>query len=186
MRGEYLHLEILVEDQSGSIAVGLLLDKILEPFRDMVTYQIHSYKGIGRIPANLMHRPDPQKRILLEQLPKLLRGYGRSLQWTDAAVLVVLDLDRQNCIEFKRELCDLLNSCNPRPNALFRIAVEEIEAWLLGDRKAVIKAYPDAKANVLQNYRQDSICDTWEKLADAVCEGGSQKLKESGYPLIGE
>jgi len=32
---------------------------------------------------------------------------------------------------------------------------------------------------------QDSICDTWELLADAIYPGGSTKLKTLGYPYIG-
>jgi hypothetical protein len=180
-----MHLEVLVEDMSGSIAVEAFLQKILEPHKGINTYRVHSYKGIGHIPANLHHHSDPQKRILLDRLPKLLQGYGRSLPSDEAAVMVILDSDRRDCLEFKRELIELLNSCTPQPKVLFRIAIEEIEAWLLGDRRAIKKAYPGAKSSVLQNYRQDSICDTWEKLADAVCEGGAQKLKKAGYPLIG-
>lgn len=33
---------------------------------------------------------------------------------------------------------------------------------------------------------QDSICGTWEKLADAVFPGGSAALGGEGYPKIGE
>ena len=60
-----------------------------------------------------------------------------------------------------------------------------MEAWLLGDRAALRKAYPDARENVLQNYIQDSICGTWELLADAVYPGGSRKLKSLPYGETG-
>ena len=78
-----------------------------------------------------------------------------------------------------------MNACNPRPKTLFRIAIEECEAWLLGDRAAVKSAYPDAEDSVLNNYVQDSICGTWEILADAVHPGGSSPLKKQGYPATG-
>ncbi len=87
---------------------------------------------------------------------------------------------------FKQEMLDILNDFNPQPTTLFRIAIEEGEAWLLGDRNALKSAYPRAKEQVLRTYVQDSICGTWEKLADAVYPGGSQKLKQLGWPHTGK
>lgn len=91
-----------------------------------------------------------------------------------------------SALAFKDELLHVLRHCHPKPRALFRIAIEETEAWLLSDRSAVRKAFPRAKVNVLDSYIQDSICGTWEVLADAVFPGGSSKLKSEGYPRIGE
>ncbi|MEA2083612.1 MAG: DUF4276 family protein [Thermodesulfobacteriota bacterium] len=180
-----MHFEILVEDASGKIALESILEKILGPNGQDHTYRIVPYKGIGHIPKDLRGTTDPQKRILLDRLPKLLRGYGKSLQGYPAAVIVVVDLDDKDCLGFKQELLDILNACNPQPTTLFRIAIEEGEAWLLGDRNAVKTAYPRAKERVLNQYVQDSICGTWEKLADAVYPGGSQKLKRLGWPHSG-
>jgi len=39
--------------------------------------------------------------------------------------------------------------------------------------------------SVLHSYHQDSICGTWETLADALFPGGSPALKAEGYPRIG-
>ena len=61
---------------------------------------------------------------------------------------------------FKQELLNLLKTCDPCPRALFRIAIEESEAWLLGDRDAVKAAYPRAKNAVLDNYVQRATCKT--------------------------
>ena len=183
-----MHYEVLVEDGSGSIALDCIMEEILGENGSPHSWRIHGYKGIGRIPKNLRGVTDPKKRILLDRLPKILRGYGRSLKDIGdlAAVVVVVDLDDRDCMAFKRELLDLLNACNPRPRrTLFRIAIEESEAWLLGDRGAVKAAYPDAKDPVLDRYVQDSICGTWEVLADAVHPGGSAQLKASGYPATG-
>jgi predicted acyl esterase len=61
-----------------------------------------------------------------------------------------------------------------------------MEAWLLGDRKAVLKEFPRAKVHVLDSYVQDSVCGTWETLADAVFPGGSSALKAEGWPRTGQ
>jgi len=50
---------------------------------------------------------------------------------------------------------------------------------------AVKKAYPRAKKQVLNSYVHDSICGTWEKLADAVFPGGSSVLSAGGFQAIG-
>ncbi len=43
---------------------------------------------------------------------------------------------------------------------VFCIAVKEMEAWLLGDREAIQKAYPMQRRQYIKKYRQDEICDT--------------------------
>jgi hypothetical protein len=181
-----MHIEILTEDASGELLLQSLLPKILGQQGHPHTWRTHAYKGIGRIPRDLRGKTDPSKRILLDRLPMILAGYGKSQQQQDAAVLVVVDLDDRNCAEFRQELNGILNQCHPAPRALFRIAIEEMEAWLLGDRSAVLKEFPRAKGTVLGTYDQDSICGTWERLADAVFPGGSAALKAAGWPEIGE
>ena len=183
-----MHFEVLVEDESGHIALEHFLEKILGPNGSVHSWKVHAYKGLGRIPKNLRGVKDPKKRILLDRLPRLLRGYERSLKSLQpAAVVVVVDLDTntRDCRTFKQELLAVLNARRPRPRTLFRIAIEESEAWLLGDRAAVKAAYPGAKDSVLNGYVQDSICGTWEVLADAVRPGGAARLKASGYPETG-
>ena len=115
-----------------------------------------------------------------------MRGLGRSLDESTSVVVVVVDLDDDDCLKFKQDLLNVLNACDPRPRTLFRIAIEESEAWLLGDRAAVKAAYPNARDAVLNAYAQDSIFGTWEVLADAVYQGGSAKLKQLGFPADGE
>ncbi len=180
-----MHFEVLVEDASGAITLKFLLEKILESRGRGHSFRVLSYKGIGRLPRGLHGTTDPQKRILLDRLPRILRGYGRSLQGQNAGVIVAVDLDDRDCHQFKQELEEVLDCCNPRPITLFRIMIEESEAWLLGDREAVKNAYPAAKDKVLDDYVQDSVCGTWEKLADAVFPGGAAKLASLGWPHVG-
>ncbi len=52
-----------------------------------------------------------------------------------------------------------------------------MEAWLLGDREAIRTAYPHARISLLSGYTQDSICGTWEFLADVVYPGGLPAFK---------
>ena len=95
------------------------------------------------------------------------------------------DLDDKCLSAFRKELLNILNACNPRPETRFCIAIEEGEAWFLGDIAAVKTAYPKAKDAILNAYINDSICGTWEHLADAVYPGGSQALLLKGWQAIG-
>ena len=69
---------------------------------------------------------------------------------------------------------------------MFRLAIEEMEAWYFGDETALLKAYPKAKKDIINRYEQDSVCATWEVLADAVYPGGSAAVKKAGWPLPGQ
>jgi predicted DNA-binding protein (UPF0251 family) len=181
-----MHIEFLVEDVSGERMLEILLPKILSK-ED--TYTIHSYKGIGHIPRNMKPRTDANKRILLDSLPKLLQGYGKTFRAYgnnyDAIVVVVCDLDDNNQSDFRQSLSAVLAACDPKPKALFCLAIEEMEAWYLGDIKAIKQAYAHAKMNLLNEYINDSICGTWELLADAVYKGGHTTLKKKGWQAIG-
>ncbi len=179
-----MHIEVLVEDSSGEKLLQTLLPKLLGQHTETHTWRLHSYKGIGRVPKGLTHKADPAKRILLDQLQRLLRGYGKT-PGIDA-VVVVLDVDKRDCKAFLKELKKLAHACAPAPNTMFRLAIEEIEAWYLGDQTAVVGAYPRAKRVVLDSYVQDSACDTWELLANAVYPGGSAAIKKAGWPLPGQ
>ncbi len=95
-------------------------------------------------------------------------------------VILVCDLDDKCLKTFRQELFTVLNACNPKPETRFCIAIEEGEAGLLGDIPAIKAAYPKAKDNVLSRYKNDTICGTWELLADAVSQGGADGLKERG------
>jgi hypothetical protein len=181
-----MHLEFLIEDRSGKEALQLLVPKIVGPGH---TYNIHAYRGIGHLPKGLGTVAEPQHRALLSQLPRLLQGYGKTFNSYPkdykSALILVCDLDRECRKLFRDTLLDLLNKCNPRPTAYFCIAEEELESWFLGDEKAVCTAYSKAKLSAIEAYAPDSICGTWEVLADAVYVGGSKELKKKQWNEIG-
>jgi hypothetical protein len=179
-----MHIEFLVEDSSGEKMLSQLLPKILGAQGAPHTWRIKAYKGVGRIPAGLSVKADPAKRMLLDQLPRLLQGYGKTVGID--AVVVVLDTDNRECSAFLTELKSLLANCKPAPHTLFRLAIEETEAWYFGDKQSILQAYPRAKRDVIGRYTQDSVCGTWELLADAVYPGGSAAIKKTGWPLPGQ
>lgn len=174
-----MHFEILIEDISGKTALEILVPKIIDTERH--TFKIHSYKGAGRIPKDLKPKSDPKKRVLLDQLPRLIQGHGKTFAGTpnySAVLIVVCDLDDRCLNAFRKELFDCVDKCNLKPETYFCIAIEEGEAWYLGDLEAIKKAYPGAKSAILNLYKNDSICGTWEKLADAIFVGGSARLSK--------
>lgn len=166
-----------------------MLSHLLESNKQLInaTYKIHEYKGCGSIPKGMKTTADPSARNLLNQLPKLLNGYGQTFKSStkDYCVVVICDLDKRNKESFLQELNQVLENCHAKPNTKFCLAIEEGEAWLLGDIDAIKTAYPKAKMNILKSYKNDSICNTWEKLADAIYEGGASKLQNLGYQAIG-
>ena len=181
-----MHFEILVEDQSGKKFLDIVVPKLVGQEH---TFRVHPYKGIGKIPQNLAGNADASKRILLDRLPQLLKGYGRAFsnypnEYT-AIVLIICDIDNRCHKEFRKNLLDILDSCDPKPEAYFCFAVEEGEAWFLGDIPAIKNAYPRANDAVLKAYVNDSICGTWECLADAIYPGGSQSLSQKGWQAVG-
>ena len=111
-----MHFEVLVEDQSGKAMLDILLEKIID---EPHTFEVKSYKGIGHIPRNITSTNAAGKRLLLDQLPRLLRGYGRTFagypEDYPAAVIVVCDLDDKCLKNFREELFAVLNACDPKP-----------------------------------------------------------------------
>jgi hypothetical protein len=175
-----MHFEFLVEDQSGAEALKILASKLLE---DNNTCRVHHYRGLGHPPKGLKPKTDANKRILLDRLPQILKGYGRIPNV--GYIVIICDLDDKDKKIFLKELNNILNSCSPKPDACFCLAIEEIEAWYLGDLEAIRKAYPSAKKAVLNGYVNDSICGTWELLADATYKGGYKALSKKGRQAIG-
>jgi hypothetical protein len=178
-----MHFHILSEDLSGKKALEILIPKIISQDN---TFEIHSYKGLGSLPKHLDQKVDPKVETLLNKLPMILRALGKTYLHKNACVFVICDLDRKDLKSFRQELMKTLNQCNPKPLTRFCVAIEENEAWYLGDIPAIKRAYPQAKDEILNAYINDSICGTWEYLASATVEGGPQKLINKGWWAIGE
>ncbi len=178
-----MRLEILVEGSIDKAVLKILLKKIIGD-ADGHSCNIYQHRGIGKLPNRVLGEDNKKgnenkqraiKQTLLGSLPLKIEGYKKEKN-NNLIVIVLVDLDEKNCLEFKKQLLETSDLCQSSLKVLFRIAIEELEAWFLGDRIAIKKAYPNVKEKVLDSYKQDEICGTWEKLADAVYEGGVQKL----------
>lgn len=167
-----MKLHILVEGP----AEAALLRGWLRRFLPGHTASIIQHRGKGRLPANPATHPDPRREGLLDQLPAKLRAYGRSLDPATDRLLVLMDLDQDDCSELKGRLLRTLETCDPRPVALFRIAIEETEAFYLGDPEAIRRAFPKARLSRLKSYQQDSICGTWELFQEVIQERLEDKV----------
>lgn len=178
-----MHIEVLVEDSSGAALMKHLMPKLLGEAVDIHTWRVHDFKGVGRIPKNLTAKTDARITTLLDKLPRMLEGYGKSGY---EAVLVLVDTDTHDAVAFRNDLRKMLDQCPNAPQTVFGLATEEIEAWYFGDKAALLEAYPRADKKVLNKYQQDAVCGTWEMLADALVKGGAAALKKQGFHKAGE
>ena len=177
-----MHFQYLVENQSGAALIRILMQKIVELYPN-ATYDCKGFRGIGGFTRkNTIKETKTGK--LLNDLATYLRGFDRSLQSFPSVIIVVLDSDDHDVQQFRSELEAVAIQNMIKIDHVFCLAVEEIEAWLLGDRHALLSAYPHAKMHVLNTYVQDSICGTWEVLADAVYPGGTSKLSREHASFI--
>ena len=177
-----MHFQYLVEDQSGAALIRILMQKIVELYPN-ATYDCKGFRGIGGFTRkNTIKETKTGK--LLNDLATYLRGFDRSLQSFPSVIIVVLDSDDHDVQQFRSELEAVAMQNMIKIDHVFCLAVEEIEAWLLGDRHALLSAYPHAKMHVLNTYVQDSICGTWEVLADAVYPSGTSKLSREHASFI--
>lgn len=186
---DFIYIELLVEDESGRI----LVDEVMSKYRSdrlELTYKVNGFKGIGKIPKKINKIHAVKTYRLLSDLPIYLMGLNNSLKNMPGkkAIFVILDNDDEDCVNLRKELDNLCSSLNLSVKVFFCIAIEEMEAWLLGDKQALYKAYPSAKQQVVNNYIQDGIIGTWECLANAVYNGGLMKLKReaTSYYEIGK
>ena len=177
-----MHFQFLIEDLSNRELIVTLMKRIIAEHPD-VTYNCKGFRGIGGFTKkNTVKETKTGK--LLNDLATYLRGFNRSLQGIPSAIIVVLDNDDRNTASFRHELEDVAHQNMIVVDHVFCIAVEEVEAWLLGDEHALFAAYPQAKSHVFHTYIQDSICGTWEFLADVIYPGGRQKMQKEHLSYI--
>lgn len=124
------------------------------------------------------------KQDLLRNLKPRLKGY-RSWIPDDHKIVVLIDEDREDCKALKATLeaaavaAGLSTKSNPKRGSfvvLNRIAVEELEAWFLGDIPALVAAYPGVPPTLgaRAGYRNpDAIAGgTWEALERVLRQAG--------------
>ena len=144
-----MRVEFLVEETSAQAALEILLPRLLPEGCD---FRIRPFDGW---------------QDLLGDLKPLLRGYQRRIVHegeTDLRVVVLLDGDgvcarRKASVEAKAAEAGLLTRRTAGPGQPFHvltpIVVQELEAWWLGDRAAIMAAYPHVKAQHFKGVARD-------------------------------
>ena len=171
-----MYFQFMIEDESSRVLVELLMNKICKE-NPHIASDYKSFRGIGGFtPKNTVKETKTGK--LLNDLATYMAGFNRSLQGFEAALFIVLDNDDHDPVAFRAELEAIARCREISIDHVFCLVIEEMEAWLLGDENALLQAYPNAKLSALHSYRQDSICGTWETLADVVYKGGRAKFRK--------
>jgi hypothetical protein len=161
-----MHIELLLEEPSAEAFFADFLPKIVA---EGTTWRLIPFQG---------------KADLLANLGKRLKGYAAWLP-DDWRIVVLVDEDREDCRRLKSKLeaaaiaAGLLTKTKARKApfvVLNRIAVEELEAWFLGDVEGLCAAYPGVSASVgsRENFRDpDAVSGgTWEALERVLQRAG--------------
>lgn len=181
-----MHLEVLIEDRSGAVVIQELLPRLLAGRAETHTFSIRPHRGKGSVPGNLLLPPARFASGLLDLLPAKARAYARSFYPEEVLLIVIMDSDEDAPEQVSGQIRDVLTRFAAPLPYVIGISVEEIEAWLLGDQQAILAAYPEANRGVLAAYRQDSVCGTWEVLAQAILGRQAHRVIRLGYPAVGQ
>jgi len=137
---------------------------------------VHPHQGKGALPTDLAARPDPKHRGLLDLLPATLRGYSDALSSEKDGVIVLVDADDDDPAELHASVAAVAATFAPALRISVCVAVEETEAFYLGDLKAVRRAFPNADMALARTYVPDSVCGTAELFGRLVHDGGNNKV----------
>ncbi|NLC83518.1 MAG: DUF4276 family protein [Ruminococcaceae bacterium] len=181
-----MHLELLIEDRSGAVVMQNLLPRMLEGRSAEHTYAIRPHRGLGKVPRDPYQPPARFASGLLDLLPAKSRAYKQSYYPEELLIIIIVDSDTEQPEKVFSTVQSVMDRFAGAIPYVIGVSVEEMEAWLMGDQKAVLEAYPDADKSVLANYAQDSVCGTWEVLAHALYGRQAKKLIRLGYPAVGQ
>jgi len=134
-----MKLIVFVEEESAQAGLSVLLPKILPT-------------GCGNQIINLQ-----SKSQLLRKIEARLRRYRLQCIRDDIRIAVLVDRDRDDCSNLKRQLeisarqagfstkSNPDDASSPAFRVLNRVVVEELESWFLGDPWAICGAFPGVK-----------------------------------------
>ncbi len=188
-----LRLEILVEDRSGAMIVEALLRKEIERLaRKIAPHQavhieayVRPHQGLGHFPEHPEKKPSPMAGGLLNQLPAKLRAYERFQKHTPCLLLLCFDSDEHDPDQMRARVEQLIQENAPNLRTVIGIAIEELEAWILGDELAIQAAYPHYDRMLYEAYEQDSVGHTWERLCHILEGDKAERIIEEDYPTSG-
>lgn len=180
-----MRIEILTEDISGSYIVEILARQICKSAGVRADFYVRPHGGCGHLPEDWNLPPKAFTTALLDQLPAKCRAYNKIFADTDMILIVVMDSDSNDPDLLRQRLSTVCRKYAPGIKNVVGLATEEIESWLMGDLVAIKKAYPNIDENAYYEYKQDSVCGTWEALCRTVCPDNAESVLEIGYPAIG-
>ena len=130
-------------------------------------FRLHPHQGKGKLRLDPFYRPTATQRGLLDQLPAKLRGMSQFP--SDTCILALLNVDDEDCVALLDALNNTLLKNLPKrpPTVTFRLAIEEIESWVIADVHAVKLAFPKVKLGILKAVTPDDDVGAWEVLAKA-------------------
>ena len=164
-----MHIELFLEEPSAEAFMLGFLPKLLS---GDITWNPIVFQG---------------KSDLLKNLEKRLKGYRK---WIPDyyRIVVLIDEDRADCRKLKTQmenaaaasgLVTKTAASGDRFTVLNRIAIEELEAWYIGDPQALGSAYPGVPASLGKKakYRDpDAVAGgTWEALERVLQRAGHFK-----------
>lgn len=125
---------------------------------------------------------------LLRNLSDRLRGYAPWIEDSGIGIVIVIDRDGDDCEELGRRIDKTvveaglrLDTLGRPETVLVRIAVEELESWLLGDVPALCSEFSRVPATLASKQKFRTVDDinggTWETL--------EATLQKYGYFLGG-
>ena len=177
-------IEILSEDKSGAVVVERLAERITEGEGLNAQVCVHPHRGCGSLPKDMEAKPAKFANSLLDLLPAELRAYNKIYAGKELILIIAMDSDDKDPQALRQEIYAVASQYAPDIRSVVGISTEEVEAWILGDKKAIYEAYPDSNKDIIDSYEQDSVCGTWEILCRAISEN-AEDLIEIGYPAIG-
>ncbi len=94
------------------------------------------------------------KQDLEKSIPRKLR-----VSWEPGVRFVVMrDRDSADCRQVKEQLATLCQEAK-RPDALVRVVCRELEAWYIGDAKALAQAFPENSKKILRELNKSRYRD---------------------------
>lgn len=102
------------------------------------------------------------KGDLIANLDKIVPTLSKRAQ----RIIVILDQDKQNCIELKDKIRGKMVKCSC--DYTIRIACYELEAWFLGDMHAIAQCSDIFKVQRFQNKEKYRDVDNVQKPSDAI------------------
>jgi hypothetical protein len=138
-----MYIDFFLEEYSAKTMLEILLPKILPAHID---WEIRDFRG---------------KQQLLQKIPALLKSYATWIS-SDHHIVILIDRDQDDCHQLKAKLeqivaeAGLSSKTSSQSNTfqvLNRIAIEELEAWFLGDIEAICAAYPGVPTSLAQQAR---------------------------------